>query len=304
MICADGTTVGRVYPSCEFDICKDSISPIITQQLESKPIDEASLLEQVATKTPKEILPKKERVPLSVAPPKDNTLITVIEKTLGSFVSLFSQNNTPSSSTNNQTVPNSNNTPTKTYNDERYSVNNGTIIDSNGNAVAALPPSSYTSTSSGSSWETHTVNAISVGSTTPVVDGVPVEGQVGKYYISENSFGNRELCEFSNRIYIFDSITNDKVLLYEENTSTLSQDDERACNSEIFLLATEEQKLIFKYHTINTNMICESTWSAPHNTWYLNVTTITSSSRYPISNERYEDAETKELVCRSNLETQ
>ena len=123
--------------------------------------------------------------------------------------------------------------------------------------------------------------------------------------MSENSFGpNQAECLFSNKIYIFDTTTNSKTLLYEENNSTLSKDDQRACNSEIYLLATDNEKLVLKYHTINTNMTCESTWSEPDKTWYLTVTSLANGmGRYYISPEKYGTAEAYEATCRENLLT-
>lgn len=92
--------------------------------------------------------------------------------------------------------------------------------------------------------------------------------------------------------------------MYEENSESLSKDDPRACNNEMYLLATDQAKLIMKYHTINTNMTCESSWSEPEKTWYLNVTQLQNRTRrYVISNDLYTKAEDEETMCRSALNT-
>jgi hypothetical protein len=55
-----------------------------------------------------------------------------------------------------------------------------------------------------------------------------------------------------------------------------------------------------KYHTLGTNMICDSTWSEPEKTWYLDVTKSENGTRrYYISGARYGEAEVKEAACRA-----
>jgi hypothetical protein len=305
MVCADGSTVPRVAPSCEFSVCKDSVASLVATSLPVIAADEKSFGEELATTTRETPSVRKKLSQITVAIPTANPIISFINNTVSKGASFFTQSPTQetSSVSNNNSV--NNQSPAPTYNDTRFNVIHGSLTDTEGNVVASIPGPTYTPPQGTSNeWQTHTVNAVLVGSTTPIIDGVPVEGQAGKYYISENSFGNKELCEFSNRIYIFDSSTNDKTLLYEENSSTLNKDDPRACNSEIYLLATESEKLIFKYHTLFTNMVCESTWSAPHETWYISVNNVNLSTHYSISTTRYEEAETKELACRSQLESE
>lgn len=149
----------------------------------------------------------------------------------------------------------------------------------------------------------HRVNAIAVNpDAPPVVGGIPVVGTTGKYYVSKNSFGNRDACEFSNRIYILDTVANTATLLYEENSSTLSHDDPRACSSDLYLLATEDSKLVMKYHTLGTNQDCDSAWSEPNKTWYLDVTQIMlGMTPYYIPASLYEQSEQAETTCRAAL---
>jgi hypothetical protein len=91
--------------------------------------------------------------------------------------------------------------------------------------------------------------------------------------------------------------------MYEENNTTLSQDDPRACNSEIFLLATEGSKLVLKYHTIGTNTLCDSTWSEPEKTFYLDVVKLKTEGmmKYSIPANLTTAAEQEEETCRAKL---
>ena len=227
------------------------------------------------TKTP-DVTPK------NIVP--EVTPLTYIESTT---------NNTPNS------LP-----PTDTqFAGEKFIVKDGNIIASDNTVVTFISGgalSDITTTSAG--WESHIVNVVPVNNVAPIIGAIPVEGLPGKYYISENSFGNREACEFSNKIFIYDSNTNVATLMYEENSSTLSHDDPRACNSEIFLLATENSSLILKYHTVGTNTLCDSAWSEPEKTFYLDVTNLSSGmKKYTISETLYNNAEQEEAVCRSKL---
>lgn len=305
MMCPDGSSVPRKGEACEFLVCggaAETQSSAVSKEDIAAPSPFAPLTAQE----------DKNAVPLSPrvedAPKKESTftsLVTAVTETVGSLLGTASQAlgigstdaQTPTASTQNQTPSFASNT---SLNDNRYQVSNGTIVNTNGVPVATLPQSLTETASSG--WQTTIVNAIDVGSTTPVVGGIPVAGAAGKYYISSHSFGNRELCEFSNRIYIVDTVASTETLLYEENNQTLSIDDPRACNSEFYLLATEDEKLIMKYHTLETNMICESTWSEPDKTWFLDVTTLSNGiRRYAISIERYSAAEADEVACRASL---
>lgn len=315
MVCPDGSTVPRSGPSCEFGVCKNT-----NAQKDVAENNKKETPSSVTSQTETNISPienTKNNVPSS---PKETTtprpgfigsLTTAIQTIVGegkTFVSSVSTGikettSQSSSNENNQTQSNQSKT---SLNETRYEVRDGAIIDSNNHIISIIPPSvsygSGTSSSIPEGWETHTVNAVKVNETAPVIDGVPVEGLPGKYYVSENSFGNIENCEFSNRIYIYDVTTKEKILLYEENSNTLSKEDPRACNSEMYLLATDKEKLIMKYHTINTNMVCESTWSEPEKTWYLDVTKLANQTRrYVISNDEYEKAEQAESLCRLNL---
>jgi hypothetical protein len=312
MMCPDGSSVARTGPGCEFGVCKAATAQIVESK--SEQLVQTSTSTTESTTTTQEPLEVSTPSPKSTADPDTSSLFTKITEAVSTSIGTIFQTigtsigvTTPQAATSNQPSSNQTSTetqpaPSSTLNEERFTINNNTILDQSGNIVASIPSSA--SNSSGSSgWETHTVNAIEVGSTTPVVDGVPVVGATGKYYISENSFGSVADCEFSNKIFILDVVAATKTLLYEENSSTLSKDDQRACNSEIFLLATEDEKLIIKYHTINTNMTCESTWSEPDKTWYLDVTNLTTAmKRYYISHERYSQAEQEEITCRQALE--
>lgn len=313
MMCPDGSSVPRSGPNCEFDVCKASI------ESSNEPKNEQPL--HASTSTEESSTTEQTSVEVQTPAPKTQTeqdtssFFTKVTKSVATNIDTVLQTiaasigvTTPTAAVNTQTQNTQTSiqtpaTPPANLNEERFTISNNTILDQSGNIVASIP-SSVSNSSGSSGWETHTVNAIEVGTTTPVVDGVPVVGATGKYYISENSFGSVTNCEFSNKIFILDVVSATKTLLYEENSSTLSKDDQRACNSEIFLLATEDEKLIIKYHTINTNMTCESTWSEPDKTWYLDVTNLTvPMKRYYISHERYSQAEQEEATCRQTLES-
>ncbi len=305
MLCPDGSTLSMRGPNCEYGICKQ-VEPLTTSETVQS---EALSIENEVT-NPSKYSTKPS--PVSPETPKEkpslfSTIIQNIVQATGKVTSSLSSDSQQSQANNTQpNQPEGITTPTpqvnsSSLNEERFTVNNDSIIDSSGNTVATIPGSSSSSTGT-TSWETTIVNAIEVGQTPPVVNGVPVIGATGKYYVSENSFGSIANCEFSNRIYILDTVAETYTLLFEENSSTLSGDDPRACNSEIFLLATEDEKLILKYHTLNTNMTCESTWSEPDKTWYLDVTNLSSlMKRYQITSERYSQAEAEEITCRTAL---
>jgi hypothetical protein len=305
MVCPDGSTVSMTGPNCEYGVCKD-IAPAEVREEAPNTIANEQLEPTTTNESPLSPSPSSPETPKE-KPSLFSTIIQNIVEITENVTSSFSpepqqspSNNTQSNQPEGVTTP----TPqgnTSSLNEERFTIEDGSIIDSSGNAVASIPGSSSSSTGT-TTWETTIVNAIEVGQTPPVVNGVPVIGAAGKYYVSENSFGSIEDCEFSNKVYILDTIEETYTLLFEENSSTLSKDDPRACNSEIFLLATEDEKLILKYHTLNTNMTCESTWSEPDKTWYLDVTNLSSlMRRYQITSERYSQAETEEITCRAEL---
>jgi hypothetical protein len=308
MVCPDGSTVARVAPSCSFAVCREQNKEVVVvPDLPHKEvIDETQGGEAV-------IIKKQEPVQGQTRTPIIHTVAVTITSPLQKGVAFveqfFNKEQTPAQQqatpqAQQQATPNPNK-ESPSLNETRFSIKENSIVDQTGATVASLLSSSASGSSTPSGWSSHYVNAVEVGKTLPVVDGVPVEGAVGKYYVSENSFGpNQAECLFSNKIYIFDTTTNSKTLLYEENNSTLSKDDQRACNSEIYLLATDNEKLVLKYHTINTNMTCESTWSEPDKTWYLTVTSLANGmSRYYISPEKYGTAEAYEATCRENLLT-
>lgn len=306
MICPDGSTVSMSGPNCEYGVCKDAASVGAREEVEDTMM--AERLEPAATNDPRQ--KPSPSYPSETSKEKPSLFSSIIQNIVQiteNVTSSFSPEPQQSPSNNAQSnQPEGVTTPTpqgnsSSLNEERFVVENGSIVDSTGNTVATISGSGSSSTGT-TSWETTIVNAIEVGQTPPVINGVPVVGATGKYYVSENSFGSIEDCEFSNKIYILDTVAETYTLLFEENSSTLSKDDPRACNSEIFLLATEDEKLILKYHTLGTNMTCESTWSEPDKTWYLDVTNLSSlMKRYQITSERYSQAEAEEVICRAEL---
>jgi hypothetical protein len=284
-------------PNCEYGVCKNTIAEEVSDQ--TTVVQKESITREDALPLAPSAIEKKPRK-TSLFSSLVEKITQVTENVIHPISSSFNNGQTDTSVTNNQTG--SAFSPTEeavvtSLNEERFTVVNNTLLDSSGNTVATLPIITGTSSSAAT-----IVNVIEVGQVAPVVNGVPVIGATGKYYVSENSFGTREGCEFSNKIYILDTVAETQTLIFEENSFTLSKDDPRACNSEIFLLATEDEKLILKYHTINTNMTCESTWSEPDKTWYLDITSLPSlMKRYQITSERYSLAESQELLCRADL---
>lgn len=310
MACPDGSTVSMSGPNCEYGVCKQTAA-VITSEVTSNEVETTAPVVTNAKTEPVLSFATTPETPKD-APSAFSAVIQSVVQLTGKITSSFRGESNSLSNPDNTQYNQSNNqregvtTPTpqgpiSTLNEERFTVNNGSIVDSSGNTVATIPVSISTEAGT-TTWDTTIVNVIEVGSTTPVVDGVPVVGATGKYYVSENSFGSIANCEFSNKIFILDTIAETYTLLFEENSSTLSRDDPRACNSEIFLLATEDEKLILKYHTLDTNMTCESTWSEPDKTWYLDVTNLsTLMRRYQITSERYSQAESQEISCRAAL---
>ena len=299
MMCPNGSAVPRSGPQCEFAVC--------SQELPSYMKDTTVVFPAATTSTqpPENVSSSSYLKKLSS---KTESLVRFIKKTIQEDVSIGLQetSNTPPSKTSSARNPSTAvtvSTPqAKSDIDEtRYVVMNNTIIDQNNQVLYTFPANS-SSPSSGYT-ETHIVNVVPVNTVAPVVGAIPITGLPGKYYLSENSFNANSECKFANKIYILDILANTRVLLYEENSETLQQEDPRSCTSEMFLLATEAEKLILKYHTVGTNMICESTWSEPEKTWYLDVTRPErGTKRYPISYALYQEAEAKESVCRQNVQ--
>ncbi len=286
MMCPDGASVPRSGPRCEFGTCPQ------TKPLSTEP--------QSATTTSSST---PVSIHLNTGIPKNDVPQGVLTKIVTSATSIFKKTNkdvtTGVKETSNVITPSVPQavTPTNPVVQEiKYTVKDNKVVDQNNNVIYTNPPSS------GSTLPTHIVNILPVGNVAPIVGAIPVTGLPGKYYLSENSFGNAESCEFSNKIYILDTATGVRTLMYEENSSTLPPNDPRACNSEMYLLSTEAEKLVIKYHTVGTNMICESSWSEPEKTWYLDVTNLSNGTkRYYISPTLYAEAEKAEELCRSQL---
>lgn len=280
MMCPDGTSVSRSGSACEFGTCKQDVPSYMEQP-------------QTATSLP----------PIYVPAPQ-GTIFSRIKNTIFNRVTETQSTETvpptaeikqvPPPAQQNQEVS-APTQPKSPLNEERYDVIDNKLVDDESDTIYGFPAPP----GDGGSY----VNAIELNEVPPVIDGIPVDGQAGKYYLSENWFGDIEKCEFSNKIYILDTINKTETLMYEENSSTLSADDPRACSSEIYLLATEHEKLILKYHTIGTNQTCDSTWSEPEKTWYLDVTkNEEGTKRYYITPTLYSQAETFETNCRAQLE--
>ena len=302
MICPDGTSVARSGPACEFGVCKQELPNYMQQEPSNTP----------TPSTTTQPVPTQKSAP-DITPP------TVLKKITATVASLFKQEpvapvaqpNTPTTPVTPQvaaeqpvsqgSTPTSN-TPKPAIDETRYAIENSKIVDENKNVIYTLPGTSSNSSGSGYT-DIHDVNVVPVNDIAPVIGAIPVDGLPGKYYLSENSFNANSECKFSNKIYILDTKTGTRTLMYEENSEVLSQEDPRSCTSEMFLLATEKEKLILKYHTIDTNMTCESTWSEPEKTWYIDVTKPQNGTkRYPISYTLYQQAETKEEACRTLID--
>jgi hypothetical protein len=301
MMCPDGSSIPRSGPACEFASCKQEISPYTEESLEQ------SAPPLAVTPTSSQVLPSKSRskiITTTVFEKVTTATKSIVDQVTGTLRKDISSGIKETTITEKtpQTSPNTPYPQQKpAINETRYTVEGDKLIDSNNVTVATLPTSS--ANSSASTMTTHFVNAVEVNQVTPIIGAVPVDGLPGKYYVSENSFGNIEKCEFINKIYILDTKTGTKTLMYEESSMTLSSDDPRACSSEMYLLATENEKLILKYHTIGTNMTCDSTWSEPEKTWYLDVTHLDAKTkRYYISGTLYSQAEAAEAHCRTELE--
>ncbi len=298
MACPDGSTVARSGPNCEFGVCKQEL-PSYMEQTPS-PTEVASATEGIGTQTGSINTPSKKPTAKGGVVNKVTETASLVITKISNVFTKDTKSTTPIAV---QTNPTNNQTPTSeknaTFNETRYTVKNGSIVDENGKVIYTFPPS----TNNVPGWSTHVVNVVPTNSIAAVINSIPIIGQPGQFYISENSVGNIENCEFSNKVYILDTKTGSKILMYEENNNTVGGVIARSCTSELFLLATEGEKLILKSHTIGTDSVCESTWSDPEQTWYLDVTHLEKGlRRYIISAPLYYKAEAKEKDCRTQYE--
>lgn len=305
MMCPDGTTIARSGPDCKFGICKQELPSYLEQATSTPTQEELSLPSEQGTRATKDAIKPVVTTNLftKITTVAANLFTTASNNTQGAVTSGVQETATALTTTK-PTATQTNAVSTPVLDEVRYLViRNNTLVDQNNNVIYTFPSSFANSSGSGSFTENHFINAVAVNQTAPIVGAIPIDGQTGKYYLSENSFGTGG-CNFSNKIYILDTVANTRTLLYEENNATLQVNDPRACSSEIYLLATEGEKLILKYHTIGTNMVCDSTWSEPEKTWYLDVTKTSKGTRiYPISPTRYREAENHEASCREELKT-
>lgn len=304
MMCPDGTSVARTGTLCEFGVCKQEL-PSYMQEVTTPEIVATTSSSTVAQPEQK-IPPKTSQATTNIFTKITQSVSTVFKQATGALSKdVASGVKETSSAIANNRAPAQQNTqqPTSPIIDEtRYTIDNGTIIGQNNTPIYTIPLFNNSS-GQGTTTETHLVNVVPIGTVAPVIGAIPVGGLPGKYYLSENYFSGNEECKFANRIYILDSKTNTRTLMYEENSTTLTEDDPRACNNEMYLLATEDDKLILKYHTLDTNMECDSTWSEPEKTWYITVTRPQEGTRrYSISPALYTKAEVVEEQCRLQLE--
>ena len=295
MACPDGSTIPRSGSNCEFGICKQETP----SYMETLPVLEKS--SSTTSGTSSQLINKASSKPTTnkgIIKIVTDTVAVVIKKVERVLTS--ETKNAPASQQNN---PTNNQTPTSekniSFNETRFTVKNGSIVDENGKVIYTFPPSE----TNVSGWSTHIVNVVPTNSIAAIINSIPIVGQPGQFYLSENSLGNIEACEFSNKVYILDTKTGAKVLMYEENNTTIGANIARSCTSELFLLATEGEKLILKSHTVGTGSTCESTWSEPEQTWYLDVTKLNIGlRRYIISSTLYYKAEATEKQCRTQYE--
>jgi hypothetical protein len=314
-VCPDNTTVTRILPRCEFAACPISIQ---NEKELSTTTEVTAVPTPTIPSTQKELPQTKETVQAPVT--FVSKIITAVTTVVSTITAPFSaapaaqpmaQNSAaipPSTyitSSSSQTVtsvyaP----LPPADFAGQKYLVEGNNILSNDNKVIYTIPAEIITQVSSpNEGWTSTTISVIPVGTVAPILNAIPVKDLPGKYYLSENSFGNIEACEFSNKIFILDTVANTVTLMYEENSSTLSHDDPRACNSEIFLLATEGSKLVIKYHTIGTNTLCDSAWSEPDKTFYLDVTKLQTQGmmRYDIPTHLTETAEQEEEACRTGL---
>lgn len=328
--CPDDTSVARVPPTCEFAACVTPITStppdIIPEASTSTEVSTTSVA--IATSSP--IVTKtqntKNFISVATIPPAQTTsivskLTAVVATVVNAVTSPFKGEPAPSGNPNDAFIPASTYIPTPItqsgepapvslppadFAGQKYLVKENNILSNDNKVIYTIPPEVTAAVSSSNvGWTNTTINVVPVGTVAPIPPGnaIPITNLPGKYYLSENSFGNMEACEFSNKIFILDTNTNEVTLMYEENSSTLSHDDPRACNSEIFLLATEGSELILKYHTIGTNTLCDSAWSEPDKTFFLDVTKLQTQGMksYIIPTNLSATAEQEEEACRAKL---
>lgn len=315
-ICPNGTRIYRTGLSCLFPDCP---TEVITTKKNLNTTTSTST--QISTTTTiSENLIKQNVTPEVV---KENESIfskiaSSVSSAINSVTSSFSKNSSvvSYSSTDNSTPPStyvsSSSTspykqlPPENFAGEKYIVKDGVILSTDNRLIYTIPQEVINNVSSSQpGWTNTIINVVAVGAVAPVLpnNAIPIEDLPGKYYLSQNSFGNIQECEFSNKIFILDTIADTVTLMYEENNTTLAHDDPRACNSEIFLLKTEASNLILKYHTIGTNTLCDSAWSEPEKTFYLDVTKLRTEGmkKYSIPDNLSTGAEAEEEACRAGL---
>ncbi len=124
-----------------------------------------------------------------------------------------------------------------------------------------------------------------------------------EHYIVVNDIDRYGTCKFSNKIYLLNTTSKQLDLIYEENDSTLSSDDPRACNKEMVLIGTEDNKLIIRYHTLETGGVCDRKWGYPEQTWYLDTSALSEGTKkYDIPAKLYDQAMREIDECVKGLE--
>jgi hypothetical protein len=310
--CPDGTAVSRVGANCNFALCpgEDAATHEPVATVSSGTPSQATAPTASTTKeVPIAIATVTKTPPQKTAPaptqPKHQPKTTPANTSSGSsFIGTVIKKIGIIASDVVLTITSVVAPQQSNFTEEKYTVKDGNIVNGDNTILYALPSTVTNGLSNPNATDTqsHTVNVIPVGEVPPVLNAIPITGQSGKYYLSENTFGDPEQCIFSNKIFILDTHTNQVSLLYQEDNTTLDRDDPRACNSEIFLLATENEKLILKYHTVGTNSLCDSAWSEPDKTWYLDVTNFpVGMKKYIIPDELSSTAEQQENACRAGL---
>lgn len=314
-ICPDGTSVVRNGQHCEFASC----SIVKIEATSSLEVVVSSSTNIATTSVIVETIPKTNTSPTKTSPSNSISKISSIVSSIINTVTSPFKNNTPSIVTytpnsiitSSTYVASSSTSPYKqlppeNFAGEKYIVKDGVILSTDNRLVYTIPNEVINNVSSSQpGWTNTIINVVAVGTVAPVLpnNAIPIEDLPGKYYLSHNSFGDMNECEFSNKIFILDTIANTVTLMYEENNTTLTRDDPRACNSEIFLLKTELSNLVLKYHTIGTNTLCDSAWSEPEKTFYLDVTKLRTEGmrKYIIPESLSAGAEAEEEACRAGL---
>jgi hypothetical protein len=316
--CSDGTVVKRISPHCEFASCpiNNEMATTSTQTETATTSSSSKQFEPTTSSIPTslQINTNKEAPadakPTSKIPSIITTIINIVTAPFSnsnpSVVTYTDPTIMPSSYASSSSSTAYKPLPPENFAGEKFIVKDGNILTSDNKLVYNIPESVIASVSNPSpGWTNTIINVVQVGTVAPILpnNAIPIADLPGKYYLSQNSFGNLENCEFSNKIFILDTVANTTTLLYEENNTTLTRDDPRACNSEIFLLTTESNKLILKYHTIGTNTLCDSAWSEPEKTYYLDVTKLRTEGmkKYIIPDNLSSGAEAEEEACRAGL---